>query len=208
MASTLIHIAVANEINKKLKRNTSQILLGSIAPDISKQIGQNRIKSHFLDNKMSLPNLNKFVTKYKNYLNDDFVLGYYIHLYTDYLWYEYFMSEIINNNIIKKLDGTTEKVDKETKKKYIYNDYSNINYKLINKYNLNLDIFYNNVPKISKIIEEIPLEKLNLLTNKVIYIVENSKNNENKIFNIEQVEKFIDFSSKIIIFDIIKNKIN
>lgn len=27
-------------------------------------------------------------------MNFDFVLGYYIHLYTDYLWFKYFMTEI------------------------------------------------------------------------------------------------------------------
>ena len=85
MASAIIHIAVANELNKKLKRNSSKLLIGTIAPDISKEIGQNKVKSHFLDSKdTDIPNIKKFLNKYKNNLNDDFVLGYYIHLYTDY----------------------------------------------------------------------------------------------------------------------------
>lgn len=33
MASCIIHLAVANEINKKLNKDKKQILLGSIAPD-------------------------------------------------------------------------------------------------------------------------------------------------------------------------------
>ena len=39
MASSLIHAAVCNELNKKLKRNPKQILVGTIAPDISKLVG-------------------------------------------------------------------------------------------------------------------------------------------------------------------------
>lgn len=86
MASTIIHLAVANEINKKLKRNKNQLLIGTISPDISKLIGEDKTKSHFLsDESNDIPNINKFMKKYKNYLYDDFVMGYYIHLYTDYL---------------------------------------------------------------------------------------------------------------------------
>ena len=48
MASSMIHIAVANEINKVLKRDSSQLLIGTIAPDISKLIGETKEKSHFL----------------------------------------------------------------------------------------------------------------------------------------------------------------
>ena len=36
MASSIIHICVANEINKSLKRNSRELLIGTIAPDISK----------------------------------------------------------------------------------------------------------------------------------------------------------------------------
>ena len=34
MASSLIHICVAKEVNKFLNRDESQLLIGSIAPDI------------------------------------------------------------------------------------------------------------------------------------------------------------------------------
>ena len=36
MASSIIHVAVANELNKKLNVDRNQLLIGSIAPDISK----------------------------------------------------------------------------------------------------------------------------------------------------------------------------
>ncbi len=42
MASSIIHMAVANELNKKLNRDNKSILIGSIAPDIAKLIGEDK----------------------------------------------------------------------------------------------------------------------------------------------------------------------
>ena len=93
MASSVIHICIANEINKTINRDSKKLLIGTIAPDISKLLGETKFYSHFLDNvNNNIPNINKFLEKYSNYLNDDFVLGYYIHLYTDYLWFKYCFS--------------------------------------------------------------------------------------------------------------------
>ncbi|MBE6144054.1 MAG: hypothetical protein E7169_00555 [Firmicutes bacterium] len=204
MASAIIHIAVANEVNKKLKRDSSKLLIGSIAPDLSKLVGQNKIASHFLDNETDIPNIDLFLNKYKNYLDDDFVLGYYIHLYTDYLWFKYFVTEIINNDYITKKDGTIVKLNGNMKCLYIYNDYTNLNIQLIDKYNLNLKIFYNEIPTLEYIIEEIPMEKLNLLINQAGVIIENSKENKNFIFDIKNVSKFIETSTKLILAEIEK----
>ena len=86
MASSVIHMAVATEINKVIKRNNDMLLIGSIAPDISKLIGEDKTRSHFLiQGSDCIPDLNKFLNKYNYFLNDDFILGYYVHLYTDYL---------------------------------------------------------------------------------------------------------------------------
>ena len=103
MASSVIHICIANEINKTINRDSKKLLIGTIAPDISKLLGETKFYSHFLDNvNNNIPNINKFLDKYGNYLNDDFVLGYYIHLYTDYLWFKYFIPNIIKGNYIKE----------------------------------------------------------------------------------------------------------
>ena len=64
MASSMIHIAVAKEINKTLKRNEKEILIDSIAPDISKHINESKIRSHFIDlEKSTLPDLDIFLNK-------------------------------------------------------------------------------------------------------------------------------------------------
>ena len=136
MASSIIHICVANEINKSLKRNSRELLIGTIAPDISKLLGESKLYSHFLDDiDNNIPNINKFLIKYKNNLDDDFVLGYYIHLYTDYLWFKYFITKIIDGNYLKELDGTFIKCNNDTFTYYVYNDYSNLNKQLLDKYN-------------------------------------------------------------------------
>ena len=200
MASSIIHIAVASEINKKLKRNESKLFIGTIAPDISKQIGETKEKSHFLDlNEENIPNIYKFLNKYKNNLNDDFVLGYYIHLLTDYFWFKHFIPELSHDNMITRLDGTSISFDDETFLKYIYNDYTNLNIKLIDEYNLNLKIFYNDVPSIENIIEEIPMEKLNIIINKAGEIIKNSKENKAYLFNISNIKIFISTTVDLII---------
>ncbi len=200
MASAVIHLAVANEINKKLNRDKSQLLIGAIAPDISKFIGEDKTKSHFLKELDSnIPDIESFLNKYKNSLTDDFVMGYFIHLYTDYLWFKYFVTEFYDKPMITKLDGTVVKCSGNMLSLYVYNDYTNLNIKLIDRYNMDLKIFYNQLPKLSNIIEEIPMDKMGLLLSQMGIIIENSKEKKDYIFNIENVEKFITTSVELIL---------
>ena len=198
MASSIIHIAVASEINKELKRDKAKLFIGTIAPDISKLVGESKVKSHFLDSNDNIPNIEKFLDKYKNRLNDDFVLGYYIHLFTDFLWFKYFITEISEKDLIKKLDGTIVKCNGRMASIYIYNDYTNLNSQLMDLYDLDLKIFYNDLPKMENIIDEIPMDKLDLIINKSGTIIMNSKAYKDMVFNIEHVKQFIELSTKII----------
>ena len=199
MASSMIHIAVAKEINKTLKKDESKLLIGTIAPDISKLVGESKTASHFLGIKGDIPNLDKFLSKYKNYLYDDFVLGYYIHLITDYLWFKYFITEFLDSNSITKLDGTIVHCSEQEAYKYIYNDYTNMNVQLIDEYNLDLKIFYSAIPEFDNIIKEIPMNKLNVIIEKTGLIIENSRIHKDMVFNIQNIKKFISFSVDIIL---------
>ena len=199
MASAVIHMVIANEVNKILKFN-DKILIGSVAPDISKVVGESKIKSHFLNcDNTDIPNIERFLIKYKNKLNDPFVMGYFIHLYTDYLWFKYFICEFYENDIVTKLDGTKVKCTNNMLIMYIYNDYTNLNIKLLDEYNMDLKIFYNELPKLENIIEEIPMDKMNLLMDKLSIIIENSKDKKSFLFNIDSINKFIDTSIKLIL---------
>ena len=202
MASSIIHMVVANEVNNVIKRNRKKLLIGSIAPDISKQLGRTKIESHFQDTNDDIPNLNKFINKYNNYLSDDFVLGYYIHIYTDYLWFKYFVPDFYNNGVIYKLDGSKAVIDDDKMIEYFYNDYTSLNIKLIDKYNLDLDIFYEQLPKFEDIIKEIPMDKIQLLVDKTGIIIENSKEKKEYIFDMEKVYKFISLSVEYLLSDL------
>lgn len=200
MASSLIHLCVANEINKTLHKDKKKLLIGSIAPDISKQVGEPREKSHFYIE--GITNHNKFLEKYENYLSDDFVLGYYIHLYTDYLWEKYFVTEIMNKDLIRKLNGDIIKCNGEMYRQYIYSDYTSLNSQIIDEYELEFDVFYEDIPKIENIIEEIPMEKINIIVDKTGVIIANSKKRKEFVFDINAIKQFIKLSTGIILSDI------
>ena len=200
MASSVIHICIANEINKTINRDSKKLLIGTIAPDISKLLGETKYYSHFLDNvNNNIPNINKFLEKYGNYLNDDFVLGYYIHLYTDYLWFKYFIPNIIKGNYIKELDGRLVEYTEKTFKYYVYNDYSNLNNQLIYRYNFPMKIFYEEIPYIPNIISEIPIDRLNLIVDKTGILIEESKKGKKYLFKIDDIIAFIESSKKAIL---------
>lgn len=203
MASAIIHIAIAKEINKELNKDEEALLIGTIAPDLAKLINESKVKSHFLDNDENIPNIEKFLAKYQNNLNDSFVLGYYIHLYTDYLWFKYFLTEISDDNMITKLDGEKIKLNGNMKVLYIYNDYTNLNIELIKKYNIDIEFLYNyNLDKLSNIIAEIDYHKLDILFNQINKIIENSKKTKEFVFNLENVDNFIVLCSSLILSEL------
>jgi hypothetical protein len=198
-------MAVASEINKKLNRDINKLLIGTIAPDISKLVGDPKTKTHFSNkNSEDIPEIDRFIKKYKNHLDDDFVMGYYIHLYTDYLWFKYFIDDIDYSSMVTFVDGKKLHCDRDDFLKYVYNDYTNINIKLIDRYNMDLKIFYTDIPIIDYIIDEIPMDKLNVVVNETSKIIANTKINKTYLFNLEHVENFIGFATKIITSNIEK----
>lgn len=199
MASAIIHLAVAKELKKYLNvSDEKDYYLGAIAPDISKQIGQNRDISHFITNQKDNPNINLFIRRYPNFKYNSFSLGYFIHLYTDKLWFNGFLNKIVTNNSIKLLDGTSINATEEEISNMIYSDYTNINSKVIEKYDMNLSLFYEEFKMPKTLITEIPIEKLDILIDKMGIIIENSQEEKVYTFDIDQVKDFIDNSVKVI----------
>ena len=201
MASTIIHLAVAKKLLDYIKvENKKDYLLGSIAPDISKQIGSSKVSSHFLINtKPDVPNIQMFIDKYPNFINNSFDLGYFVHLYTDKLWFNGFLEHFIYNNSIKLLDGTIIETTKEEMQNMIYSDYTNMNIELIDKYEIDLSLFYEEfqIPKTN--ILEIPTYRLDILINKMGILISNSKQEKAYTLDINQVEQFIDYTCNKII---------
>lgn len=197
MASAIIHLCVAKKVNENLKLNEKEFFLGSIAPDISKQVGESKINSHFLDadGKSDIPRLERFLEKYQDSLKDNaFNLGYYCHLYADMIWFgllinNYFDSEKME--VIYK-NGDIKRLDNETFARILYNDYTNLNVTLIDKYALDLSLFYENPPKIESEIDEIPIDKLSIIIDKMGLIIEESKERETVFLDSNVICRFID----------------
>ena len=82
---------------------------------------------------------------------------------------------------------------------YIYNDYTNLNAQLINKYNIDLNVFFDAVPKLNNIIEEIPMTKIRIIIDKSLEIIEKAKEKKALVFNIENIDKFISTSVDLIL---------
>lgn len=198
MASIIIHLAVAKELKEHLNISDERdYYLGAIAPDIAKQIGYDRNISHFIINsKDGIPNIDLFINRYPNFKYNSFSLGYFIHLYTDKLWFNGFIDKIVTNNPIKLLDGTSINATEEEISNMIYSDYTNLNIKVIEEYNIDLSLFYEDFKMPKTLITEIPTEKLDILIDKMGVMIENSKEKKAYAFDIRNIKKFIDNSVK------------
>ena len=208
MASALIHLAIAKQIKEKSNieiDNLKDYYLGSIAPDIAKQVGTSRDESHFIYNtREDIPNLKLFIKRYPTFMYNSFELGYFTHLYTDKEWTEKVYDNIVSNSSIKLLDGTIINTTNEEMQNMIYSDYTNLNIKIIDEYNLDLSLFYEDfeIPKTN--LREIPIEKLDILINKMSIIIENTKENKAYTFDITTIKEFIDKISDEIIEELKK----
>ena len=195
-------MCVASELNKKIKvKDYNEFLLGSIAPDISKIIGWSRDLSHFIDKNVSnYPNIDKFLNKYS--LDNDFLLGYFVHLYTDYLWLKYFIGNIKYNGLITFLDGHKVEYDREMFTNYLYHDYTNLNIRLLDEYDLDLSLFSNPVFSPNVLMDEIPIDRLQELLDASSVIIENSKVKKDYLFDIDRIKEFINYSAEVIFSEI------
>ena len=83
-----IHLCVAKKVATLLNIDISMnYLVGSIAPDSWRNSNSTKLGTHFLEEEGSLDyNYDYFYSKYKDYLSNDFVLGYLVHLITDRYW--------------------------------------------------------------------------------------------------------------------------
>lgn len=135
MPSIASHLAIAFKVAKKLKIKNDDYILGNMLPDILK--GDN---THFKINGTfyEIPDIRYFIQN--NKYNSNIFLGYLTHLLLD----KHFLEEYVPSNIknFNKIDLFSPKM--------IYNDYTNINVLLVNKYHINLrrvnKILKSNIP--------------------------------------------------------------
>ena len=91
------------------------------------------------------------------------------------------MPEITNSSdYIRLLSGDKINCSKEKISKLIYNDYTNLNISLIEEYDLDLSLFYEDIEIPNIKFDEIPLNKLQIIVDQMGIIIEN-RNIRNKI---------------------------
>lgn len=201
MASIMIHICVAKKVNEYLKLPEKKLYLGTLAPDLSKELNDSRNLSHFYDGETI--DIDKFIDKYKYKLWDPYIMGYFIHLVTDKIWEEDFVPKFIKQDNIKLQQGGMSIASSNIINRLIYEDATNLASVLIDKYEPKLSLFFDEIelPKIT--VDEIDTSKLEVLINKMSTIVANSKQRKPLIFNWEDIIEFIE-SMSVYIVDYIK----
>ena len=117
MPGFVIHIAIAKEYIKKHNniKDTEGFIKGNIEPDLTKE----KSKTHY-GKSPTYTNLKEFLLH--NKLDNDINKGKFLHLITDYLFYNLYLKDV-------PVEGTKE---------ILHNDYDIINEKLIKKYNIEL----------------------------------------------------------------------
>ncbi len=106
MPNTVVHEEVGYYLSKKLDVSSYEFYLGLMAPDAVNvehfANKQERWTSHVRDTDLNIwkENLKKFYKEEKNKINNDFLLGYTIHILTDIVYDEYF-EEKIHKEILK-----------------------------------------------------------------------------------------------------------
>ena len=112
MPGYIIHIAVAKEYAKKHnKKCTDELIQGTISPDLT----NDKSKTHY-GKSSAYTNLNEFIKN--NKVETDYEIGIFLHLITDYLFY---------NKYLEKISKTE-----------IYEDYDKSNKELIEKYRIEI----------------------------------------------------------------------
>lgn len=153
MPSSVIHRCVSKRVFEKanLFIDDKDIYLydiGSIAPDSWKNSSRfkdsplskkdKRKYSHFSNDDEFFENYDRFLDKYKNNLNDPFMIGYLVHLVTDVHWRETMFYRCFDEDgSIIMLDGSTLNGEKGVRKNLLNQESKKMAYHLYHHYNLN-----------------------------------------------------------------------
>jgi len=185
MGSAVMHLCIGKKVAKKLNNSDrKEFMIGNLAPDLSKLTNQSRYISHFLkvikinDSEREVPDLDKFIKKYKDRLNEPFVQGYLCHLIADDVWFrEYIPNHVIsitedkNQILLRDID---DYIPYEEFRKMMYSDYTMTNKYLFDLYKLNLKRFDNMDIEDPKM-EEFEFEEIHRLIEQISYYLEYSE---------------------------------
>ena len=214
MPGFVLHLLHGKFILEAMSQNFNneqidQFMQGILMPDSNK--GYEKDISHFIsplsgsqNHILQIPDLEIFISKYRQHLSEPFVLGYLAHLYLDKVFFEYFFLNYIsfldknNNKTLNKeyiqrvyLSRRNEyiSVDQLFSEEYLYGEYTVLNAKLINKYSMNIPYSI----EIKNPIEEVNIENFGYILSDLekYFALPLYENPELKIFEQAELESFI-----------------
>ena len=131
MPNWKVHLEIAKRLNQKFrfsKIETEEFNLGNILPDINNcyivtDISKNieHKYTHYQDSE-EIPSYKNFIEIFKSKIYEEpIIFGYYIHLYTDYTWNNYFYTNYNNHEKLKEMTNKEKRIIKQHDFK-VYND--------------------------------------------------------------------------------------
>lgn len=211
------HLYIASKIYIKIKdiikMDKNLFLFGNILPDVQdgylvkdiSNIVSHQINHYDFDNNKNV--YENFYNLYSKQLNNSLILGYFTHLTTDYLWNKKFKEKCIidNKNYFVGYYGVENKIVKKEEKEAILdkqNDFRIFENYIYNKFNIESPTYEEKLVANSNLIETVNIKDKDIIN--VLDFINETKNNaefnENlKIFQLEELEKYIDVSVKNII---------
>lgn len=200
------HLLIANKLLKKIKINENLFLFGNILPDVQdgylvKGISniQPHEENHYDFNSKRV--YENFYDIYCKKMDNPIIIGYLIHLITDFLWNDMFYNEKCvkeNGNLVGVInkDRKLIKANKKELREYKQKEFRIFQEYIYKNYNMKLPKFSLDISRNANIIENININNEDV--KKVVdYIKQtqiDSKNEktETQIFTIEELEKQID----------------
>ena len=191
MGSAVMHLCIGKKIAKKLNNSDrKEFLIGNLAPDLSKLTNQSRYISHFLkkivinDTEREVPDLDKFLEKYKDRLNEPFIQGYLCHLISDDVWFrEYIPNHVVSITEDKKqilLRDIDDYIPYGDFRAMMYSDYNKTNKDLFLLYKLNLKRF-DNMDIDDPNMEEFEFDEIHRLIDQISDYLEYCKSGDEEI---------------------------
>ena len=180
MPSWITHLVTANRLLEKIEiKDKNSFLFGNIMPDIlnnyivkDTNVHKEYKTTHFSDDviingiKYEFPNPEKFFVEYKEKMNNPVIVGFYVHLLTDYFWnnisYTNHFKEHNGSVEVRFVDGTIQDVEFNSAIRIKQRDFAKFTEFLKNDISIDRINYSEELVKLSNEITEIPLTKADI----------------------------------------------
>ena len=210
MPGYILHLTAAkifwNQAKNQKLYNENDFYVGNLLPDTTsdKKVSHFRNPEYY-GNMIEYPDLEMFLNKYRGFLDNSVVFGYYFHLYVDRRFFkEYFPSkfELLDDElkIVKKMNETAHVRIRETGEiisrkiffsdEYYYGDYTKMNNYLIEQFNIDFEF---KIPEEDRIITEVNYERINKVLQELRVFTQRAVDSklDLKVFDLDDLLSFL-----------------